>query len=157
MSGARRYGRAPARRRGAAPAGLHLVSLMDIFTILVFFLLVNSSDVEVLEVAPDVRLPDSSAEQDPRPDLVVSVSAGEIRLNGTSLVTLSEVGEEREIGALAEALARREARSEERVTIMADRGTPYALLAKILKTCERAGHPAIAFAVNQRATNEDST
>ena len=34
-------------------ASLNLVSLMDIFTILVFFLMVNSSEVEVLQTAPD--------------------------------------------------------------------------------------------------------
>ena len=38
---------------------LNLVSLMDIFTILVFFLLVNSSDVETLPNAKDLQLPES--------------------------------------------------------------------------------------------------
>ena len=35
-------------KRNKSTAALNLVSLMDIFTILVFFLLVNSSDVETL-------------------------------------------------------------------------------------------------------------
>ena len=41
-------------RRMAQPARLNLVALMDIFTILVLFLIVNNSDVEVLQ--PDRRI-----------------------------------------------------------------------------------------------------
>ena len=50
-------------KRHKAAGTLNLVSLMDIFTILVFFLLVNSSDVEVLPNAKDIQLPESIAEQ----------------------------------------------------------------------------------------------
>ena len=42
---------------------LQLVSLMDIFTILVFFLLINSTDVEVLPNAKDLQMPESIAEE----------------------------------------------------------------------------------------------
>ena len=49
-------------KRHKRSTALNLVSLMDIFTILVFFLLVNSSDVEVLPSAKDVQLPESIAE-----------------------------------------------------------------------------------------------
>lgn len=47
-------------RRGRLP-GLNLVSLMDIFTILVFFLLVNSSDTSSLQGNKDLQLPISTA------------------------------------------------------------------------------------------------
>jgi len=130
---------------------------MDIFTILVFFLLVNSSDVEVLDVAPDVHLPDSTAEHEPEAKLVVSVSGGEVRLNGKALVRVADIADQAEIAALEAALVGRPREEGQRITIMADRGTPYALLAKILKSCERASYPAIAFAVNQSETSEDST
>ena len=49
--------------RGKKTVSLNLVSLMDIFTILVFFLLVNSAQVEVLPNARDLQLPESIAEQ----------------------------------------------------------------------------------------------
>ena len=49
--------------KGKRTVALNLVSLMDIFTILVFFLLVNSSQVEVLPNAKDLQLPQSIAEQ----------------------------------------------------------------------------------------------
>ena len=46
-------------RRNKGKGTLNLVSLMDIFTILVFFLLVNSSDVQTLPNAKDLQLPES--------------------------------------------------------------------------------------------------
>ena len=61
-------------RRGTS---LNLVSLMDIFTILVFFLMVNSSEVEVLQSNSDIKLPDSSSEQRPKDRLTISVTANE--------------------------------------------------------------------------------
>ena len=51
--------KASEQRRGGT---LNLVSLMDIFTILVFFLLVNSAAVEVLPTPQAMTLPNSSAE-----------------------------------------------------------------------------------------------
>ena len=45
--------------RHKAGGGLNLVSLMDIFTILVFFLLVHSGDADVLQSSTDVELPES--------------------------------------------------------------------------------------------------
>ena len=53
-------------KRRKQGAGLNLVSMMDIFTILVFFLLVNSSEVEVLPNTDSVQLPESIAETNPR-------------------------------------------------------------------------------------------
>lgn len=52
---------------------LNLVSLMDIFTILVFFLIVNQSEVRVLQNAEKLKLPVSIAEQLPTENIVISV------------------------------------------------------------------------------------
>ena len=60
--------------RGKKSAGLNLVSLMDIFTILVFFLLVNSGQVETLPNAKDIKLPESIAEQKSRETVIVTVT-----------------------------------------------------------------------------------
>jgi hypothetical protein len=49
--------------RNKRTVGLNLVSLMDIFTILVFFLLVNSSDVETLPNTKELQLTESIAEE----------------------------------------------------------------------------------------------
>ena len=50
------------RNRGKI-SKMNLTSLMDVFTILVFFLLVNSGSVEVVEAPKDVKLPESRGEK----------------------------------------------------------------------------------------------
>src|SRR5690606_32547013 len=62
-------------RRAKQVPKLNLVSLMDIFTILVFFLLVNSSDVEVLQADKSIKLPASVSDIVPENNLVVMVNA----------------------------------------------------------------------------------
>src|SRR5512138_1138557 len=77
------------RRHGAA-AGLNLVSLMDIFTILVFFLLVNSAEVELLPSTRAIELPESIAEQKPRETVVVMVTDTDILVQGERVASLQE-------------------------------------------------------------------
>jgi biopolymer transport protein ExbD len=53
---------------------LQLTSLMDVFTTLVFFLVLNSgSAVEMLQQPRDLKLPESVVEQKPRETVVILV------------------------------------------------------------------------------------
>ena len=64
---------------------INLVSMMDIFTILVFFLLVNSSDVEVLPNAKEIVLPTSTAPHPVCPPArTAAVCAANRRVCGTT-------------------------------------------------------------------------
>ncbi|GLS27101.1 ExbD/TolR family protein [Marinibactrum halimedae] len=153
------------RRLGGANK-LNLVSLMDIFTILVFFLLVNSSDVEVLQNNEAITLPESVAEQKPESTLVIMASAEDIIVSGRSLVKVPELlmSPDSDISALAEELkyvAQRagpltelEQEKGRAVTIMADETTPYALLKKIMSTCATNDYRDISFAVSQVPTKD---
>jgi len=78
-------------KRHKAAGALNLVSLMDIFTILVFFLLVNSSDVEVLPNAKDIQLPESIAEQKAKESVVILIGEENIIVQGTPIVKVSDV------------------------------------------------------------------
>ena len=54
-------------KRHKAEGEINLVSMIDMLTILVFFLLVYSTEeVEILPSAKDVQLPESMAEQEAR-------------------------------------------------------------------------------------------
>ena len=55
-----------ARSSKQKKATLNLVSLMDVFTILVFFLLVNSSSSDVMEPPKSIALPESVVDSKPR-------------------------------------------------------------------------------------------
>ena len=70
LSMSKRALRMERRHQKAGPAHLNIVSLMDIFTLLVFFLLA-SNDTEVLPSASIVKMPESVSEQKPRETVVV--------------------------------------------------------------------------------------
>ena len=74
--------RARQEKKGKKVAALNLVSLMDIFTILVFFLMVNSSEVEVLQTSSKIKLPDSTSEKQPKNQLMISVDEDDLVVQG---------------------------------------------------------------------------
>ena len=141
-------------------AGLNLVSLMDIFTILVFFLLINSGNVEVLETDDSLDLPSSNSERAPEETLVVLVNRSAIVVGGRPVAEINtlELTDNGEIVALSEELQHQASRKtpterEEQdgfaVTIMGDKDTPYSLLKSIIQTCSAENYRDIALAVNQ--------
>jgi biopolymer transport protein ExbD len=146
-------------------SGLNLVSLMDIFTILVFFLLVNSSDVEVLPNAKDVQLPDSIAEIKARETVIVLVTDEEILVQGRAIGRVADIMASNElvIPALKAALEsqtdrvlRQDAKEDiagREVTIMGDKEIPYSLLKKVMATCTQADYGQLSLAVLQKTSD----
>ena len=65
--------------------------MMDIFTILVFFLLVNSSDVEELPSAKDIVLPDSTAEEKAHESVVVLLTDTQVLVQGRAVAEIAAV------------------------------------------------------------------
>jgi len=72
MKNTRRMKRMARNRKKVS--GLNLTSLMDVFTILVFFLLANSSSSEVVTAPKQIKMPDSIVETKPRETIVILVS-----------------------------------------------------------------------------------
>ncbi len=153
-------------RRNKQGAGLNLVSLMDIFTILVFFLLVNSSDVEVLPNAKDIQLPESIAEEKAKETVTILISDQDIIVQGKPILGVDQAMQTGgiEIPALRDALVaqndrvlRREARDDvanREVTIMGDKDIPYKLLKKVMATCTAANYGQISLAVLQKSADQ---
>lgn len=153
------------KRGKLGSAGLNLVSLMDIFTILVFFLLVNSSDVEVLPNAKDIQLPESIAEAKASESVVILISDEFIIVQGTPVAKVSEVLKLRgnDIPELRQALLsqndrvlRRESQEDiagREVTIMGDKDIPYRLLKKVMATCTQSEYGQISLAVLQKSSD----
>lgn len=139
---------------------LNLVSLMDIFTILVFFLMVNSGDVEVLQSDKDIQLPTSVSEQKPDLTLLVKISPTDIIVQGRSVAKVDQVlaEESHAIDALEKELVylaeRRPILTEEQkqkgrsITIMGDQNVPYELLKRVMTTCAQTDYRDISLAVN---------
>ncbi len=153
-------------KRHKAAGALNLVSLMDIFTILVFFLLVNSSDVEVLPNAKDIQVPESIAEQKAKESVVILIGEENIIVQGTPIVKVSDVMRRRgnDIPELRQALLsqndrvlRKEAQDDiagREVTIMGDKDIPYRLLKKVMATCTESEYGKISLAVLQKSSDK---
>lgn len=144
------------QRRKSRDATVNLVSLMDIFTILVFFLLVNSLDVETLHASPTLKLPDSTAQQTPRPTLTIVVDEQNLLVEGRPIAAVAMVGADAEplIAPLQAELRRLRANDADTprdITIMGDKHIPYKILKKVMATCADANFLNVSLAVRQRA------
>lgn len=154
------------QQRAKQSQKLNLVSLMDIFTILVFFLLVNSSDVEVLQNDKSIELPESVSDQRPDTTLIVTVNSENIVVAGQAVASIDEIAnsDDKDIPGLAKELQYRAGRAgplpEEKqaqgrpITIMGDRQVPYTLLKKIMATCAANEYRNISLAVTKVADEE---
>ena len=145
-------------KRSASRSGLNLVSLMDIFTILVFFLLVNSSDGEVLPTLKSVELPESVSEETPRETIVIMVSAADVRVQGEIVATIGDLTQADGnippalLNALKTANPMEQGSDAPRreATIMGDRSIEYHLLKQVMAGCTQAGFTRISLAVLQK-------
>ncbi len=156
-------------RNRAKPVSLSLTSLMDVFTILVFFLLVNSATTEVLETPKQITLPASVVEEKPRETVVIFVSPDEVTVQGESVVLVSEILEMKgqDIAPIGERLeevgkniigfrTQIVAESQE-ITILADRAVPFNVIKKVMSTCTSRGFARISLAVLQKAPENRTT
>jgi len=154
------------RGKGLASGGLNLVSLMDVFTILVFFLLVNSASSDVMEPPKNIKLPDSIVEAKPRETVLVMITPQEILVQGQPVITTQEVIESKSaviepikerlllqqkkvIGISTKAVA-----ESKEVTVLAHRTVPFHLMKKVMASCTSAGYGKISLAVVQKAKSK---
>ena len=150
-------------KTGRKSPGLNMVPLMDVFTILLFFLLVNSTSSDVMEPPKSIKLPASYVESKPRETVVVLVTGEEILVQGESVINTPEVlaAEETEIDAIMQRLLIQQNRvigiSEKtmsdsaEVTILAHKTIPYEILKKVMSSCTYAGYEKISLAVIQKS------
>ena len=144
---------------------MNLVALIDIFTIMIFFLLSSASGIEILTSPKSVKLPQSTADRLPRDTLVVVINAEEILVDGRRVASVRDaMGTDGDlIAALKTELDllsnRRVIRQDNQaqiaskgqaVTIMGDKDIPYQLLRKVMFTAARANYSDVSFAVTEK-------
>ena len=154
-------------RRNDKNTSLNMVSLMDIFTILVFFLLVSAANTEVLPSPKQIKLPESTAEKTPKENLIIMVSNSEILVQGQKVATIDSTSKSTQplIPELLNDLKLRAsdksksggrvANPKQGVTIMGDKQIPYRLLKKIMLTCASADYTNISLAVTQKPLSRE--
>jgi biopolymer transport protein ExbD len=136
-----------------------LVPFIDMLMIMVVFLLVHTSDVEILPNTKNISIPESIADKKPRPSVVVMITKGEVLVDGRLVATVAEIIDAADpvIQPLKAALqsqadtvlqdaAQQEIKDRE-VTILGDRQTPYSVLRKVMATCTDADYGKVSLAV----------
>ena len=154
--------RAERRSRNQTMVDMNLVSLIDVFTILIFFLLSNSGGVEILPSPKAVLLPESISETAPRETVVIAVNRSEITLNGHKVSSVADAlasdydliapleTELVQLQTSRKAAAAQADPLDQRITIMGDKDIPYRLLRRIMATSAHANFSDVSFAVRQR-------
>ncbi len=142
---------------------LNLTPLMDVFTVLVFFLMANSATVETLQQPKQITLPESVVEAKPRETVVIFVGKDEVLVQGVPVARVADIqatpnveieaisvrlAELREsvIGLSTQAIA-----ESQEVTVLADKSIPFSVLKKIMATCTGQGYTRVSLAVVQKS------
>jgi biopolymer transport protein ExbD len=148
------------RNKRAVPK-LQLTSLMDVFTVLVFFLMLNSATVENLQTPKEITLPESVVDAKPRETVVIFVGKEEVLVQGVPVARVAEIAAaENEIPAISARLAELSERviglstqavaESQEVTVLADKAVPFSVLKKIMATCTAQGYTRVSLAVVQK-------
>ena len=150
-----------ARSRRKIPS-LNLTSMMDVFTILVFFLLVNSAATEVLQQPKQITLPDSVVEAKPRETVIIFVGKDEVVVQGEVVARVADIqamaGQDiapisERLAALSESvigISTQAVAESQEVTVLADKSVPFSVVKKIMSTCTGQGYSRISLAVTQK-------
>ena len=153
--------RAERKARNKTGLDMNLVALIDVFTILIFFLLSSATGVETLVSTKAVDLPLAMAEKVPKQTVLLVIAGDDIIVDGRRIASVAQVmtAAEDTIPALKAELdvlitrtaVRAENKAEQQaVTIMADKQMPYSLLRKVMTTCAQASFADVSFAVRRR-------
>lgn len=150
------------KRKHTTGGHMALVPFIDMMTILVVFLLLHTSDVDILPNTKNIAIPQSVSDVKPRETLVVMLTRDSLYVAGERVSSLAEVRtseatvfeplkaallsqRERVLGGAAgAAVANRE------VTIMGDREVPYSVLKKVMATCTSAEFGKVSLAVIEK-------
>lgn len=161
MKQSRRALRMERHRRNNGVVAINLVPMIDLLTVLVFFLLVNAGDVTTAPTTKALRLPTSTANAQPKMTPKVQVTQQDIIVEGRLVAKVADVmkSEGRVIPALVDEMRyqndkTRAAKSKNtvvgEVTVLADQGVNYALIKKVMVSCTLANYEKVSLAVNTK-------
>jgi biopolymer transport protein ExbD len=151
-------------KRRRADVSLRLTSMIDMFTILLVFLLKNfSAEGQIISVSPDLKLPVSTAQKPPEVASVIAITQNLVLLDGKPVVEARNlmIGEQLIIPELYSELKKIRRLNEKvgeisssiaftgKISIQADRELPYIVIKKVMFTCGQVGFNDMLLAVNK--------
>jgi biopolymer transport protein TolR len=155
----------PFRRKHREDAELNLIPLIDIMSVLVAFLLVYTTEVEVVQNSKGVEVPMSSAQTLPKQSVLVMITLDSLFVQGELVASTADVRDQKalQIDALKAVLSRpmasagtvaeqQAALSTREITVLADKSLPYEVVRKVMGTCTSAAYGKLSLAVLEKAT-----
>ena len=152
------------RQRAHHGSHMALVPFIDMLTMLVVFLLLHSSDAEILPNTKNIQIPESIADLKPHETVTIMVTKDELLVNGRIVGKVAEVAalpaDKMIIPDLQAALKEQNDRiqretakedlAEREITIMGDKGTPFSVLKRVMATATASDYGKVSLAVIQR-------
>jgi biopolymer transport protein ExbD len=147
--------------RHKADTELNLIPLIDILSTLVSFLLVYSTEVEVIQNSKGIEIPMSIAQTAPKESVVVMITKTDVFVQGERVGSVQELKDSKDpiVAPLRDALKRpmlvgqamtEKDLAQREITIMADKALPYEVLKKVMSTCTDADYGKVSLAVIQK-------
>jgi biopolymer transport protein TolR len=147
--------------RNRADAQLNLIPLIDILSVMVAFLLVYSTEVEVIQNSKGIEIPQSIAQTTPKQSVVVMITKDDLFVQGEFITTVADIQADKSalVAPLRIALKRpllvgkemtEKDLAQREITIMADKSLPYEVLKRVMATCTDADYGKISLAVIQK-------
>lgn len=152
------------QQRRKAQQGIQLTALMDVFTVLVFFLMISQDDSTQLPQRSEIHLPPAMVQAQPQESLTLQISNEYIYLHNDALISVAEVRESKAptVRAITQALRdysaeyplAKEAEEGRLLNIVAHKDIDYALLEKILTSAKQTEFKQVALAVLRQEVGE---
>ena len=153
------------RHRPSMAATLTMVSLMDIFTIILLFLLTSAtSETQVIPKTDLLKLPSSTSELPPKVVLTIMITKKDIIVDGKPVALVEEAIADPEllIPSLFEEMTYQAEKGQflaeqadglflGSINLLADKTLPFRLLEKVLFTSAQAEFGNISLSILQRA------
>lgn len=129
---------------------------MDIFTILVFFLLVTSSESQVVSQPQNIKLPESVATKSPKQNTVIIVGEDHIKFFGkTYKFNPKNINTAGMTDFISKQIISRGIhkldKSKRSITIMGDKSIPYSVLRTVMLSVAATNIQNISFAVLKKS------
>ncbi len=152
-------------RQPMQPPKLNLTAMVDVFVVLLIFLLKSySAEGNIQTTNQDLQLPISTSNLQPQLTVTVTVTQSAIYVEDKKVAELKAIENRQEllISELAQELKYQVERArfiarinptvkfEGKVTILGDRGLPFTVLEKVMYTCSSADFNDVALAVFQK-------
>jgi biopolymer transport protein TolR len=149
------------RSQPRSDAELNLIPMIDIMSVMVAFLLIYSTEVEVVQNSKGIEIPQSTAEVKPQNSVVVMITKEHIFVQGEAVATMAEVQSTQTplVEPLREVLERpmltgnqsdADAASSREVTVIADKSLPFDVVKRVMATCSSSSYGKISLAVLQK-------